>query len=123
MAILKNGRHERFAAGLADGLSQEKAYVAAGFSARGARGAASILLKQNIDILKRRDEILLEREKLQAVTTAQAMESLKLSKEDVMRELWDNAMKAKAASRYWIRMENPPACMSPTLRPRIRRCT
>lgn len=97
MCILKNGKHERFATGLADGLSQEKAYVAAGFSAKGARGAASTLLKQNSYILKRRDEILYEREKMQAVTTAQAMESLKLSKEDVMRELWDNAMKAKTA--------------------------
>jgi hypothetical protein len=107
MTILKNAKHERFAAGLADGLSQEKAYVAAGFSARGARGAASILLKRNTDILKRRDEILSEREKIQAVTTAQAMESIKLSKEEVMSELWDNAMKAKAAVPVLDRNGNP----------------
>lgn len=107
MAILKNPRHERFASGLADGLSQEKAYVAAGFSANGARGAASTLLKQNLYILKRRDEILHEREKIQAVTTAQAMETLKLSKEDVMSELLDNAMKAKAAKPVLDKKGNP----------------
>ena len=107
MTILKNPRHERFASGLADGLSQEKAYVAAGFSSRGARGAASTLLKQKLCILKRRDEILYEREKIQRVTTAQAMESLKLSKEDLMRELWDNAMRAKAAIPVTDKEGNP----------------
>lgn len=107
MAILKNAKRERFATRLADGLSQEQAYIAAGYSANGARGAASTLLKQNSYILKRRDEILYEREKMQAVTTAQAMESLKLSKEDVMSELWDNAMKAKAAVPVLDKKGNP----------------
>jgi phage terminase small subunit len=60
MTILKNARHERFATGLADGLSQEKAYIAAGYSPNGARGAACNLLKRSSGIMKRRDELLAE---------------------------------------------------------------
>ena len=97
MNLLNNARHERFAAGLADGLSQEKAYIAAGFFANGARGSASTLIKQYPYILKRRDEILAEREKMHSVATAQAIEALQITKEDIMRELWDNARRAKAA--------------------------
>ncbi|SEN29913.1 hypothetical protein SAMN05216404_103302 [Nitrosospira multiformis] len=95
MPILKNARHERFAAGLADGLSQEKAYTGAGFSPKGARGSASSLLKQHSYILKRRDEILIEREKLHAMSTTKACEALAIDKEWVLNQLIDNVFKAK----------------------------
>jgi phage terminase small subunit len=100
MAILRNGRHERFAVGLADGLSQEKAYINAGFSPNGARGAACNLIKQFSYILRRRDEILAEREKLHSVSTIQAMKALQITKKEVMglmEELMNNATIAKVA--------------------------
>ena len=95
MPVLKNARHEKFSIGLADGLSQEKAYVAAGFSPNGARGSASTLIKQHPYILKRRDEILAEREKLHAVSTVKACEALAIDKEWVLNELIDTVFKAK----------------------------
>ena len=95
MAILKNARHEKFAVGLADGLSQEKAYVGAGFSPNGARGSACSLIKQFPYILERRNEILGEREKLYAVSTAKACEALAIDKTYIINELIDNAIKAK----------------------------
>jgi len=97
MTKLRNGRHERFATGLADGLSQEKAYIDAGFSPNGARGAACNLLKHYSSIIKRRNEILSEREILHSVSTIEAMKELQLTKKDIMRELMGNAMIAKAA--------------------------
>ena len=97
MSILKNGRHERFATGLADGLSQEKAYIEAGFSPNGARGAACNSLKHYSNIIKRRDELLAEREMLNTLARVRAMEATQIDKERIMRELMDNAMVAKAA--------------------------
>jgi hypothetical protein len=60
--ILKNARCENIALLLADGMSQEKAYVQAGYSPKSARCNCSTLLKHNPTILERRDEILKERE-------------------------------------------------------------
>ena len=82
---------------LADGFSQEKAYIEAGFSPNGARGAACNLIKQYSYILRRRDEILSEREKMHSVSTIKAMEALQITKKDIMKELLDNAMRAKAS--------------------------
>lgn len=95
MTVLKNARHEKFAIGLVDGLSQEKAYIAAGFSPKGARGSASTLLKQFSNILKRRDELLAEREKLHAVSTAEACKTLRIDKEFVITQLIQNHRDAK----------------------------
>ncbi len=97
MATLRNSRHERFATELANGQTQEKAYIAAGFSPSSARSSASSLIKQRPYIFERRDEILAEREMLHSVSTVQAMKELQITKQDVMKELMDNAMIAKAA--------------------------
>ncbi len=97
MPILKNARHERFATELANGQTQEKAYIAAGFSPSSARSSASSLIKQRPYIFERRDEILAEREMLHSVSTVQAMKELQLTKKDIMKELLGNAMIAKAA--------------------------
>ena len=97
MSVLRNGRHEKFAIGLADGSTQERAYTEAGFSPNGARGAACNLIKQYSYILRRRDEILAEREMLHSVSKVQAMKALQINKKDIMKELLDNAMRAKAA--------------------------
>jgi len=97
MTKLRNGRHERFATELANGQTQEKAYIAAGFSPSSARASASSLIKQRPYIFERRDEILAEREKLHSISTIEAMKALQITKKEVMKELLDNAMIAKAA--------------------------
>ncbi len=97
MGILRNGLHERVAVGLADGLTQQKAYVVAGFSPNSARAAACNLLKHFSNIIKRRDELLAEREMLNTLARVRAMEATQIDKERIMRELMDNAMVAKAA--------------------------
>jgi len=97
MTVLRIGRHEKFAIGLADGSTQEKAYVSAGYAPRSARSSASTLIKQYPNIIQRRDEILAEREKLHSISTVQAMKALQITKKEVMKELLDNAMIAKAA--------------------------
>ena len=63
MGILKNARHEAFALGLADGKSQEQAYIDAGFAPKNARTGASKLLRQSPNILQRRDQVIAERER------------------------------------------------------------
>ena len=54
--VLPNPKHEKFALSLARGLSQEKAYIEAGYSANGARASAS-KLQTNPNILRRVNEI------------------------------------------------------------------
>ena len=56
MPILTNPKHEQFAVLMAQGLSATKAYVQAGYSARGARQSAHSLLK-NADISRRIAEL------------------------------------------------------------------
>ena len=97
MPTLRNTKHEKLAIGLADGLSQEKAYIEAGYSPNGARGSASTLIKQHPYIFERRDELLAEREMLNTITRAKAMKEIQINKERIMRELMDNAMIAKQA--------------------------
>ena len=97
MTVLRNGRHEKFAIGLADGSTQERAYINAGYAPRSARSSASTLIKQYPNIIQRRDEILAEREMLHSVSTVQAMRALQITKKDIMKELLGNAMIPKAA--------------------------
>lgn len=59
MPVLTNPRHEQFAQGLLQGLSATRAYVAAGFSEKGAGQSAARLLK-NADICSRLIEIRAE---------------------------------------------------------------
>ena len=44
MAILKNKRHEKFALNIFKGMSQQAAYVEAGFKPRGARANSTRLI-------------------------------------------------------------------------------
>jgi hypothetical protein len=59
MPVLSNPQHEQFALLLASGLSATKAYIKAGYSARGARQSAHALLK-NPDISLRVAEVTIE---------------------------------------------------------------
>jgi len=55
--ILKNARHEVFAQNLASGMSQEDAYVNAGYEPAQAKTAASRLLSTNVNIADRVREL------------------------------------------------------------------
>lgn len=54
MAVLKNAKHERFAQGLAQGMTADEAYVEAGYKAH--RGNASTL-RANQNVLDRISEL------------------------------------------------------------------
>jgi len=57
VALLDNPRHEAFARGIFEGKSQEKAYIDAGYSPNGARGASTKLLQANASINERVAEL------------------------------------------------------------------
>jgi phage terminase small subunit len=56
MGPLKNIRHEKFCQGIVRGLSQTKAYTAAGYSKRGAKQSAA-RLRNNPDVRSRASEL------------------------------------------------------------------
>ena len=87
MPILRNAKHEKVAQALADGLSQEKAYISAGFAAKNARTGASKLLRREANILQRRDEVLAHREILRNRGEVRAAEKAEVSREYVIRNL------------------------------------
>lgn len=105
-----NPRHEALARCLAKGMNQHEAYVAAGYSPKGAKGAVSALLKQQPWIRDRVNEIqsdertCLERVRpdLLPIPTYTALAALAIDKERVLNELWDNAMKAKGSAPYVV---------------------
>lgn len=81
MPTLRNARHERFAQGLAKGLSAEAAYAAAGYKPD--RGHASRLAAKGI--VRRRVDELMRLAAQQTVKTGA----------NVIEELWDNVRLAK----------------------------
>lgn len=115
MAVLKNEQWETLAQCLADGLHPKEAYIAAGYSKASARNAVNGMLKRNPCILERRDEIMESRQGayqklhpgLVPVATSAALANLQITKEVILAELWDNAMKAKQAVPVLDRQGNP----------------
>ena len=98
MAALKNAKHELMAQALAQGKSQQQAYINAGYSPKGASGSASTLLKGNSSIFKRRDEILDCREHSETQAVAAAVKSSQLTLEghlETMAMLRDRALEAR----------------------------
>ncbi len=100
MSILKNAKHERMAHALAEGMSQEKAYIEAGFSPKGARSNAATLLKHNHSIVTRRDELLSQREALQARAMVAAAQSAQITLESHLAKLAEIRDLAIAAKDY-----------------------
>lgn len=76
MAELRNKRHELLAQGIAQGKSQESAYVEAGYSPASARANVSTLLKHDQTILERVSELLAMRAKAQEIAQAVVAEEL-----------------------------------------------
>lgn len=101
MPALLNPKYEMFAKGLADGLTNEKAFIAAGYSPHTARQGSCAVMKKHPEILKRRDEIRGQQETMLAnlgiAPVAVAARAVGVNKEKILAELWDNAMIAKAA--------------------------
>ena len=113
MGILRNAKHESVALGLAEGLSQEAAYIRAGFSPKGARGSATKLLKQNASIFQRRDEILAEREKLRSAGAVAAAEKEQVTKEYVLRGLKTVAERCLQSAMVVNKRGDPVLCETP----------
>lgn len=85
MTALQNQKHERFAQGLAKGLTADEAYQAAGYSEN--RGNAS-RLKSNENILKRVDEL-----------QERVVADILLTREWVIEQLIDNVRQAKSGDK------------------------
>jgi hypothetical protein len=90
MAVLKNIKHERFAACIASGCTNPEAYKAAGFVSKYPDQAASRL--KNTPTVKARIEELTARITNRAAK--KATERAAITKEWILLELQDNAMKA-----------------------------
>lgn len=98
-----NPKHEAFAQCLAKGMKQVDAYVGAGYSPKGAKAGASSLLRQQpwikdrVAEIQRGERVALERARpdLVQLPTYMALESLKIGKQRILEELWDNAMIGK----------------------------
>jgi phage terminase small subunit len=100
MPILKNARHEAFALALAEGKSQEQAYIDAGFSAKGARANATTLLKREKSVLQRRDEILSQREELRTKAVVEAAHAAGVTLEGHLAKLAELRDQAAQEGKY-----------------------
>lgn len=110
MSILQNAKHEAMALALADGLSQEKAYIKAGFAPKNARSGATKLLQQNPNIFQRRDEILVEREALRSKGAVAAAEKEQVTKAYVLRGLKTIAERCLQTAPVLDRKGDPVLC-------------
>jgi phage terminase small subunit len=100
MPILKNVKHELMAQGLAEGKSQEKAYIEAGFSPNAARANAATLIKRNRSILTRRNELMSQREALQTRAMVAAAKTAQITLESHLSKLAEIRDLAIAAEDY-----------------------
>jgi hypothetical protein len=82
MTTQLNPKHELMAYGLANGMTQEAAYVAAGYSQGGARQCSTRLLQTNSQIrirVSRVTQLITEWEQMGVVAQIQATERLSVS--------------------------------------------
>jgi phage terminase small subunit len=90
MPPLDNSRHEKFAQGLAQGMSASEAYRQAGYEAKG--GAAEVGASRLI----RNDKVTARVAELKE----RAAVAVSLSREWVLEQLIDNVSKAKSTADY-----------------------
>jgi phage terminase small subunit len=88
MPVLKNAKHERFAQGIAEGMSGADAYLWAGYAsnANAAAVSATRLLK-DAKVKARVAELLKRREDIEVKATEKAVNKLAISKERILSEL------------------------------------
>jgi len=110
MAVMSEEKWELLAMGLADGLSQDKAAVGAGYKPNHARVTASKTLKRHPEIWARVEEIKQERsliyERNKIMPAIKAAHELGISKKMIMEQLLDNGLIAKAAIPVMRNSEN-----------------
>ena len=94
MPALTNPKHERFAQELASGKTADESYVTAGY--KPSRANASHLHHTH-NISQRIAEILTQREHIQAQATADAIETVGLTKQWVIETLMENVARAMQA--------------------------
>lgn len=94
MPTLSNAKHERFAQGIASGLTQEQAYEQAGYVPD--RSAASRLYA-NVSIRQRVSEILSPGADLITESVVEGAERVHLTKQWVLDRLIENASRAMQA--------------------------
>lgn len=87
MSPLRNPRHERLAQALADGKSQEAAYIEAGFRPTGARANASKLVRRNDSISRRVQDLLDERRRVADAAVSAAVVATGMDRTKVDRLL------------------------------------
>ena len=92
MEPLKNGRHELFIQGLLSGLSQERAYVAAGYRDKGAATHASRLARNG--------QVAARLAYLQQLATEKVVAEVALDRAEVIRRLDRNAETAFEAGAF-----------------------
>lgn len=92
MSVLKNAKHEHFAHLVAKGKDPSAAYIAAGYSEKGAIQSANRLLKV-ADVMLRIEEL---RAAIEAPAREAAIEKAALSKTWVISQLMENVKMAKA---------------------------
>ena len=101
MPPLENARHERFAQELARGKTQEQAYIDAGYSPNGARGASSKLqtianIGQRVAELQERAAMRVELTLADIIQEIEEARMAALSAETVQASAAVSASKAKA---------------------------
>lgn len=106
MPALRNARHELYCQERAKGATQTAAYVTAGYSPKAANVAACKVEKRK-DVQERIANLIAENVSKEQAATAKAVEKLAVTREDVLREVWDNAMKAKAGEPVYDREGKP----------------
>lgn len=93
MGILKNAKHEHFAHLVAKGETPPRAYVASGFSERGAAQSANRLLK-NADVRARVEQL---QKSIEEPARERAIEKAAVDKAWVLNQLIEVVKMAKAA--------------------------
>lgn len=88
MPVLQNVREERFASGVAKGMTNEEAYKFAGYKGLKTKDS-SAHIRAKVNVKARIEEL---KARISKSATAQAAKRLSLTKELVLAELWDNAM-------------------------------
>jgi len=92
MPILPNIKHERFANHIAGGMTQADAYKSAGFRAKHLSSAACKLAAKS-EVAARIQELT---GRIAKATIKRVAERVAITKETVIRELWDNVQRGKA---------------------------
>lgn len=92
MAVLHNSRHEQFAQLVASGRTPAEAYVEVGYAVKAAYTCGPRLFK-NATVQARVSELL-------QVVSAATVTRMSLDRQFVLRELMDNALKAKQSCEW-----------------------